>query len=605
MKSLSILQTELSVLKDELKKLNDTLKIVGSSLQPQMIISVADKEKEIKDKEAEIREAKRGQQDERKEEKEEEDESVKWASFQTAAKVYEETNMCFHRNTSPTYFYKHVYQDKDAKTGELMSPTFELLTFSAGSLSENWMDLSNKTSLRLFKDMVHGKAITVKHPETGVLETYEFEPRVFTKLGNTRNIPDPSTYNMIDLSGIMRPTKKEKECPAIIHQLLLALTGNQEIINDDGSITLTKQENYDWYCKWLYGVLVADIGNNQLSMPVHYGYGKIGRNAMYDKIFTRVLGETLVFTGLWDNLEGNFNGFKLGKVFVFLDEVPPREDWSKLKNLTGGLTELIKKKYGPEFVVENTISMAIGTNHKQYPLPLEEGKQMNRVSPIKAVKESLFAENVYRLFERQTPGALAALLTSQGLDVSGIIDNPFELGDKFLRTNNDMWCSEDTVQQFLNFLHNKFGDEKYTLSPLRGTDWKEIESTRPDPTKELADFIIEHNPDAISASEIYESYLVLVEDKDNKFKKKQQSVIADISQELLETGYVKKQRCRIRLSNGLMDRELDNQKHPGESIVFHKPSIEPTNHENDFKRYITVEQILGKTIRRLKYKEID
>jgi hypothetical protein len=614
MKSLSLLQIELSEAKKKVKALQNTKDALGTEFEPQMTIKLADAERELAMVEAEIKTVKKAEaslnKEEKLEEKTEEDiaaeKASNWIAFQNALKVYDETQICFHKSSSPNFFYQKVYQDFDSKTGKARPPCSELLFFSPSTLYPNWLELQSKRAQQFLNMMVHGLDITVVDPDTDTEKTFTFKRKVYTKLGNTRHTPDPETYNMIDLSNIMRPSAQEKECPPLIRELLLALTGN--VVNEDG--TLTKQENLDWFEKWLYGVLVADIGNNMLPSPIIFGSGKVGKNALFDKIFPRVFGSELCFTGLWENLDGNFNGFKLGKVFIFLDEIPPRDEWNKFKNLTGSVTELIKKKYGPEFVIENTVAIATGSNQPVFPLPLEDGKQMTRVSPIATDPRSTFAENVYSYFTKvHGEGAIQAVLQSQDIDTTNIENNKYELGDKFLRTNEELWCSADQVQQFLNYLETKFGGTKYVLSPLRGNDWNEIVKSRPNPLHEVIEYVQNRDMDIITLPELYEIYTVLVGDKkNNMFIKTPNNFAVLIWPMLSGIGYERKPQCRIKITPSATSRMKQMKNGNTGDIktqvtVYHKIDVDPKDHVQCVDDYITEEMIGSTPVRRLIYKE--
>jgi len=605
MTSITILQADRSALVATLKKLKQTYKEVGADLQPQFQWKVFAAEEAVAAKDAELdtfkKTVKAEVRDERLEEKEEVSETHKWAAFKNALSVYDENGMCFHKNSQPRYFYKKSYQDYDIKTQKAMPLTTELLMFTPASLDYNWPELESKTAQQFLKYMVHGQSITVKDPTAETPETFKFNRRVYTKLGNTRHTPDPETYNMIDLSNIMKPTAKGTECPAIIRQLLLAMSGNVEV---DG--VLSKPENLEWLEKWLYGVLVADIGNNMLSMPVFFGSGKVGKNAMFDKIFPRVLGTEQTFTGLWANLDGSFTGFKLGKVFIYLDEIPPRDDWNKLKNLTGSPKDLVKMKYGPEFVIENTTALAIGTNELIYPLPLEDGRQMSRVSPIQTDKASTFAENAAKYFEAIEPGMMAQVLESQDIGIEDFKDDLYELGDKFLRNNEELWCGEDQVQELLNYLHGKFADETYTLTPLRGKDWLEITRSRPNPLAQVVEYVVTRNIEVISTTELHEIYKVITGDK-KEYTKGIKNFGQLISPMLKDVGFDRKHGCRVIVDpttlSALKQLQVDGIRKDlvTQATVYHKTDCKPDNHRQSVDDYIFEERIGSSVIRVLKY----
>jgi len=301
---------------------------------------------------------------------------------------------------------------------------------------------------------------------------------VYEKLVNTVDKVDDKTFNVLDTSMIMRPNYNKDEpqsCPTILQALLYAISGNTIEWNEETeSWTCDKPENLEFMEKWTYGVTHADIGNNMLPMPIIFGSGKVGKNAYFEIVFSTILGAELVFSGTWDTVDSGFNAFKLGKVFVFVDEIPERGEWNKVKNATGSLKEYIKTKYGAEFQVDNCIAYAMGSNQPLFPLPFEDGKQMIRVSPIKVVNTSTFAENAYKMLNKERgENYCRDLLKSSGIDVDRLSD--FEVGDSLLkRVLASEWQGRDCAQKFMNYLDQKYASERYNLQPLRGQDWDEM-----------------------------------------------------------------------------------------------------------------------------------
>ena len=559
-------------------------------------VRLAELNQKLKQKDLEIARLVRQEKQEKKQEQSQEQEELtdvqRWQAFQNALKVYNETRMCFHKNSTPRYFYKITYTDTDSKTHKPLPPKSELNFHVMTTMKDNWIELESRTAQNYLKQMVFGQTINIQNDQ-GEAAVFAFEPRVYTKLGNTRNIPDPNMYNVIDLTRIMRPQLPESgeidaPCPPVMRELIRALGGD-------------KKENCEWIERWLYGILVADIGNNQLPMPVWFGGGKIGKNALFDFVVPQALGRELCFSGLWENLDGSFTGFKLGKVFIFIDECPPRDDWSKLKNLTGSPSELIKEKYGPEFVIDNCAALAIGSNSELYPLPMEDGRQMSRVSPLRAVKGCTFAENVVEYYESQAPGTVVSMMTQQGIDCTEFEHDPYELGDKFLRNHKHLWCGPQVVQEFLNYLHNRYRSATYVLHPLRGQDWEEILQNRPNPLKLTVEYVVNHEIPAITINELYEIYQVLIKDE-KRYQKHLNNFSAEIGAMLILEGYerLKQYRVDIAATRGTGGYSEESIESTQTTVFKRRDHILTGKLQQDIDRYIFQERVGNTTIRHLK-----
>lgn len=458
------------------------------------------------------------QEQERKRRKEENDSAKesaeKWNNFVKAEKVLKETDMKFHRDAQPRYFRKLTTTSTNKKTGVEYINT-EIKFYPPSSLKENWIELDNDGARRMFRIMVEGGDINVVNPNTGERVSESYTPRVFDKLTNTLKAVDDKTYNLLDLSDRMFPQEvDEVECPIVTKAMLYALSGNTITWNEETKQwDCDKPENLVWLEKWIYGTVYADIGNNMASFPVWFGSGKVAKNAMNDTLIPQILGKEACFTGTWDLFHSNFDGYKLGKVFMFMDEIPEKGSWSAIKNWTGSTDSYVKQKYGSEFQIENTIRYAIGTNSDTYPLPVEDGPQMMRVSPIKTVKTSTAAENVVKMIDKQYgEGACRLMLKEHNntLDVDSMSD--FEVGDALMRDKlNDTWAGRDAAQVFLNYLHKTYKSENgsYSLPPLRGTDWHEIMEAKAPSVIQLVEYIKEEGIEAISSTEAFELYKVL------------------------------------------------------------------------------------------------
>jgi hypothetical protein len=320
---------------------------------------------------------------------------------------------------------------------------------------------------------------------------------------NTLCVADKNTMNLIDLSEVMKPNKVDEPKLNWIFSCLFDAMGGQ------------KAENKDWLLKWVYAVVYANIGDPLMTFPVIFGEGKIGRNALFDMIIPTILGRSLCQTGTWDTMDSNFNQFKLGKVFTFIDELPDRADWNKIKNQSGSLSSYVKTKYGPEFEIDNCIISAYGGNSKTYPLPMEDGRQMSRVSPVCSDGKT-FAQLVYeRGTELYGVGFMEAeykRITNKDAPTTG--DYMFEIGDKYLR--NTQWATKDKIQDFLDYLHATYSpdgpdwqpdnDIKFILNPLRGKDWADIREQKKDPAVAVIEYLIKANPDFILTKVAYAMY---------------------------------------------------------------------------------------------------
>lgn len=498
------------------------------------------------------KEAAEQEKSEKQERREEESQTIeRWNSFVKAEQVLMETDMKFYRDSQPKYFRKLQTKSWKKKT----NPKIEYLNtevkfYPPGTLGENWIQLKHQNARDMFRIMVEGGDITVKNPETGEVIKQNYPSRVYDKITNTLKEVDNKTYNMLDLSDKLEPNygaDETPECPIIHKALFYAVSGNvPELV--DGIWIGQKLENLEWLEKWLYGTIHADIGNNMASFPVIFGPGKVGRNALFDVVLKQCLGKDACFSGTWDIIHGNFDGYKLGKVVMFIDEVPEKGSWEILKNMTGSTDSFVKQKYGAEFVIDNTVRYAIGTNEEIYPLPVENGPQMMRVSPIKTNRNSTFAENTVKMLDHiHGEGYCRQLLkdSDETLKVDDMTD--FMVGDTLLRSVlQHEWASREACQKLLNYLDHTYASDtgNYSLGPLRGQDWDIIIRDKVPAVKQVVDYILDQEIETISVGELYEIYKVIQNERSDMVKK--MSSFSQIIRDLLEDqGYTQHKETYI------------------------------------------------------------
>lgn len=511
----------------------------------------------------------------------------KYRIFMGALDVYNKTQMNFFIDKNPQYFRKLTTTKVNEKSKKVETTT-ELVYNTHASLYPCWTDLEHQLARKWFREMIDGKEISIQNPENDEWETYQFPARVYEKLVNTVDRVDNKTFNLLDTSHIMKPNYNKDElqkCPTILRALMYAISGNTiEWDEEAGDWTCDKPENLEFMEKWSYGVTHADIGNNMLPMPIIFGSGKVGKNAYFEIVFSTILGAELVFSGTWDTVDSGFNAFKLGKVFVFVDEIPERGEWNKVKNATGSLKEYIKTKYGAEFQVDNCIAYAMGSNQPLFPLPFEDGPQMRRVSPIKVVNTSTFAGNTVKMLDKERgENYCRNMLKEQGIDTDGMSD--FEVGDSLLKgVLAPEWQSRNGAQQFMNYLDQKYGGGRYNLIPLRGQDWDEIAEYKKDTVRSTAEFVIAHDPKIISTHEIYEIYKVIQGERNGNMSKQIASVTENIRAYMEAAGYTYAKDAVIAggartnifrkgelVRGDLRDYEEDFSKYIDEVMVNHRP----------------------------------
>jgi hypothetical protein len=459
--------------------------------------------------------------EEKAEESEEDFQVRRWNGFVKAEKVMAETDMKFFRDAAPKYFRSLTTSVVDKKTDVELFNT-EIKFYPPGTLKENWIELDDEVARKMFRTMVEGGDITVKDPETNQFITKKYPPKVFDKITNTLKQVDDKTYNLLRLEDKLSPNYAKGTVPRLstyMRALVNAISGNNITWNATlEDWTGDKEENRVWFEKWIYGTVHADIGNSGASLPVIFGPGKVGKNALFDIVFKQILGKESCFTSTWDVLHGNFDGFKMNKVFMFIDEVPARNDWSTFKNMTGSPDSFIKMKYGAEFTIENTIRYGVGCNDVGYPLPVEDGPQMMRVSPIKTQAASTFATNFVKITnqENNNENYCRELLTNLDptLDVEELSD--FEVGDLLLRGPlHNEWATRAAAQEFLNYLDYTYKSETgfYNHAPLRGQDWRDIIDEKESTVNKIADYVITEEIETVSTKELYELYKLLQEDR--------------------------------------------------------------------------------------------
>lgn len=446
----------------------------------------------------------------REEEKEEKSELQNYQEFCNARDIHKQYNFGLLRRTGE-FFIQKTFIDLDKKDPEISRCITEIETYGYELIGKSFIELSDRTARNYLRKMMEGGKINIKNAD-GEWEEWTGSRRVYHKLVNTIHINDPDTFNIIDLSKTIKPKEENHECPWILKCLFKALGRGIE-------------ENIEWIEKWVYSVAVADIGNNQTPAPVIYGAGKVGKNSLTEIVISGILGKESVFTGTWDLIgESNFNQFKLGKVAMFIDEIPERSEWTKVKNWTGSLQDYVKVKYGPEYTIDNVIALAFGSNEKVFPLPWEDGEQMQRVSPLK-VGPTTFAEYVVKDIRNlypDTPNMIEDLVKSK---IGYVPDTEHLLGDKFLRNFNSLWASKEILQDLVNYLHTKYNpgnDKVFVLSPLRGSDWSDLCEEKKDYVRRAIDWVIKKPYDYVVIDDLYEVYEYMNKSaKRDNYKRKQ------------------------------------------------------------------------------------
>lgn len=460
---------------------------------------------------------------------------IEYDAFMAAKQVYDEYKICFFRDAQPRYFYK-LYTEKTDQDGRKLTMQ-EIKYCPHSQLYPNFPSLKSDKAREFLRQMTEGKKISIQDSEGTVTDHY-FERREYDKMSNTRMQVDDITYNLVDISHKLEPTDGPDECPTLLKALMYAVTGNTITWNaQTNTWDCDKQDTLDWFEKWIYGAVHANIGEWSTSMPIIFGGGKVGKNALFEIVFEQLLGKWCIFASTWDTFNSNFDAFKVGKVFTFIDEIPDRNEWDKLKNQTGSTTQYIKEKYGPEYEVENCIMYALGSNQVNYPLPLEKGEQMMRVSPIRTNKNNTFAIYSVRMLDQEHgAGYCDNLIKAAGNDPAKMSEH--DKGDYILRYLDTSWKTREAAQQFLNYLHRRFGGGKYQLSPLRSTDWNLIYQFKRDTVEETAKFILEHRPAIITAREVYEIYMAFQTIAgEEKISKKKANLLREVEEYLKEQGY--------------------------------------------------------------------
>jgi hypothetical protein len=532
---------------DKLKKGVDLAKIEEQSAVKKLQINpTADNSLLVEEARRNVEIAKLAYEDEKKRaadeeserragEKEELTELQKYEKYCDARDMYKEYNFGFLRR-SGEFFITKVFCDKDKNDPELERYTTELENYNYPLLSKAFIELNHKVAIGFLRKMVEGKPFKVKNAE-GVYEEWIGPRRIYHKLVNTIHIPDADTYNIIDLSKTIKPNAKEDVCPWVLKSLF-------------NSLGAGKTENIEYVEKWLYSVAVADIGNNQTPFPVFYGKGKVGKNALMELVIPAILGKELTFSGVWDVIgESGFTQFKLGKVVMFIDEIPERSEWTKIKNWTGSVTEYIKIKYGPEYSIDNVIALAFGSNEANFPLPFEDGEQMQRVSPLKAGNKT-FAEYVV---ENANIIVGADEFKQLVKDKIGYVpDTPHMLGDKFLRNFKPLWLGKDEIQQLVNYLHTKYSpgeDKRFVLTPLRGEDWEELVASKTDLVKKSLVWAQEKNTEYLIPHELYRVYEHMNKSIGKKMYKGPDAYFKQLAELLKEQNWVKNPQCFVNYTN--------------------------------------------------------
>jgi len=543
-------EIENAVLINEQKKIAQKIEKTGDS---KITLSEAEKSAIILKAEAEAADRavkaarKRAEAQEKQQYKQEETEEERainhWNSFITAKRLLESTDMNFFRDGQAKYFNKLTTKTINPKTGVEEYET-DIKYYPPTSLKDNWLEFKNESVLTWFRKLIDGGKFTLKNPETNEFVDFEFPCRLYEKLTNTTRKVDSNVFNLLELGNKLNPKynpEEVQECPPILKALMYSCSGNEITWNPEtNSWDCDKPENLYWYEKWMYGTVHADIGNSMASMPITWGSGKVGQNANYDIVMPSILGRQCCMSTVWDVIHGNFDGFKLGKVLMFIDEVPERDDWNKLKNMTGSPQSFVRQKYGAEFSVDNCIRYALSSNSETYPGPVENGRQMERYSPIKKNPKSTFAENTIKIMDQiHGEGWCRAQLKAHNdkLDVDSMGD--FAVGDTMLRgILASQWQTRESGQKFLNYLDQTYGSSNgsYSNPPLRGRDWDEIVQTKGSINDKIVNYLKDQSVDMISINELYEIYKVLQLER-NDAPKKLNGFAATIKAVLVENGY--------------------------------------------------------------------
>lgn len=531
------------------------------------------------------------QQAREQEKKEREADAKVYAAYAAAKRVYNNYGLGFYRDGQPRYFYKILTTKRDKHGTEMRM--LDLKYSGPSSLYPNFVELQSDMSRQFLRRMIEGETLQIKSPDGEFIEE-TFERRVYDKMTNTTKLVDDKTYNLVDVSHKLMPQDVDDECPIILRALLYAVTGNQIVWNEKHQDwDCDKPETLEWFEKWLYGVVHASIGDWSLSMPIIFGSGKVGKNALFDIVIKNCLGEWCTFTSTWDIFNSNFDAFKIGKVFVFIDEIPERSEWERIKNATGSQTQYVKQKYGPEFEIDNCIAYAMGSNKTSFPLPWEDGEQMMRVSPIRTHKNSTFAGNTVKMLSKKYGETFVDdLIRASGNNPDTMTE--FKKGDYILRSlMASDWQTPEAAQQLLNYLHKKYGGNTYQLAPLRATDWHAIAQTKVEGISETVAFIVEHDPEVIPLDVLYEIYCVFMDD--DKRCKNKPNFLGDVQSVMLEHGYEYKQSAKISADTRVkLFAKIDLPhgrltKIPAESVMENVNYIE------------VLQDSVGKSVRRLRW----
>ena len=476
-------------------------------------------------------------------EKEELNELQRYEQFCNARDAMARYNFAFQRRNGE-YFITKVFVDKDKHDSDIERHTTELESYGYELLGKAFIELEHPVAKKFLRRMVEGTSFTVPTGD-GEYETWEGPRRIYHKLVNTIHVPDPDTYNIINLDNIVKPTGIETECPWALKSLFKALGAG-------------KEENIEHIEKFIYSTCVADIGNNQTPFPVFYGKGKVGKNALFELVIPGIIGKESVFTGTWSLVgESNFNQFKLGKVLIFIDEIPERSEWTKVKNWTGSTTEYIKVKYGPEYLIDNVTALAFGSNETTFPLPWEDGEQMQRVSPMK-VGNTTFAEYIVK--DANALYGDTFIADALMARIGEVPESIHMQGDKFLRNFKAEWCGKDVIQQLVNYLDTKYNPgegKRFALQPLRGTDWDDLTHEKKDYVYRALDWCIDKKMDYIIVDEAYAVFEHMNKVSKKDIYKKVEGFGKMAAIYLKEKGWVPKDQVYVEYVNTLAQQVKD------------------------------------------------
>lgn len=391
-------------------------------------------------------------------------------------------------------------------------------------------------------------------------KSYNF---IMNTMDTIEELDDHRVFNTVDTKPLITPEVKDDkiECPWIFRCL-------------GESMGSGKEENIRYFHKYVYTLCWGDPGNPMTPLLVFYGKGRGGKGFTYERLLPLLLPKSRIMVGMYGLLSGNFNKFELGKTAMLIDEVPPMNAWNLIKNWTGSRSGVVNMKYGAMIEIDNTIARAVASNSEVYPLPYEEGKQMDRVSPMKMERNFTFGEVIYRNWAEEfdtmeIEDFLKSILGCETLPISretysNDSDYHFKIGDMMLKNCPELYEDPSTVQQYANWLHQEFNakEGRFFLEPLRGSDWDEIISNKVDCSIKIAEAMIENGEDYIFVDDIMEVYNVLYSEgkKEKKFQNSKAKVKELIGPLLEDAGYEFHEKKRLYRDKTIGEKAKDSRR---------------------------------------------